>query len=59
MKIPKYTYGADKCKECNKLKGATDLYFCSGCGYGKFEDENYAWNEVTLVVHHFSKEGKE
>jgi len=40
---------ADKCKKCHKLRQASELYFCSGCGYGKFEDENFAWEEITII----------
>ena len=44
----KQTYLADRCKKCKKLR-ANDVYFCSGCGYGKFEDLENAWEEVNLI----------
>lgn len=44
-----YYYYFERCKECGKLKGNSDLYFCSGCGYGMYEDTKYAWKDVTLT----------
>jgi hypothetical protein len=52
--MKKYEYIVDVCWNCRKLKGSSDLYFCSGCGDGKEGLEDGAWKEITLVEKTFN-----
>ena len=44
----KQEYLTDRCKKCKKLRN-NDVYYCSGCGWGKLECLDTAWEKVELI----------